>query len=110
MSSNFQCMLHKRLNDFACFEITLIQVLRRFVHHSGRCAFVVEHDLLSAAHLADRVVSFSGVPGSEAVASSPRSAEEGGMDGFLRELGVTFRRDPANGRYGIVYIRIFLFF
>ena len=75
------------------------QVLRRFVLHSGLCAFVVEHDLLMASYLADRVVRFEGdPPGVRARASGPSRTVREGMDGFLAGLGVTFRRDHDNGR------------
>ena len=36
-------------------------------------AFIVEHDFIMAAYLADRVVVYDGVPSSEATAHCPQS-------------------------------------
>ncbi len=58
---------------------------------------MVEHDLLMASYLADRVISFEGEPGRRAKAKAPE-ATRAGMNRFLAGLGVTFRRDQANGR------------
>ena len=59
--------------------------------------FVVEHDFIMATYLADRVVVYAGAPAVEATASAPRPLLAG-MNAFLRQLEVTFRRDPTNHR------------
>lgn len=58
---------------------------------------VIEHDFLMATYLADRVVVFSGTPAIEATAGAPQSLLTG-MNSFLKELEVTYRRDPENYR------------
>lgn len=65
--------------------------------HSRKSALVIEHDFLLATYLADRVVVFSGKPAIEANASPPQSLLTG-MNQFLKNLQVTFRRDPENFR------------
>lgn len=73
------------------------KVIKRFIMHSRKSALVIEHDFLLATYLADRVVVFSGKPAIEANASPPQSLLTG-MNQFLKNLQVTFRRDPENFR------------
>lgn len=66
--------------------------IRRFVKHSGKSAFVVEHDIVMGVYLADKVVTFSGNPGLNCMAHSPTFKEEG-MNRFMQQLDVTIRQD-----------------
>ena len=50
---------------------------------SLQTAFIVEHDFIMAAYLADRVVVYDGVPSSEATAHCPQSLLTGDPDGLL---------------------------
>lgn len=78
-------------------RINCAKVIKRFIMHSKKTAFVVEHDFIMATYLADRVVVYNGQPGVEATASAPQSLLTG-MNEFLKSLEVTFRRDPTNFR------------
>jgi len=78
-------------------RINCAKVIKRFIMHSKKTAFVVEHDFIMATYLADRVVVYHGQPGIEATATSPQSLLTG-MNQFLKSLEVTFRRDPVNFR------------
>eukprot|EP00551_Chaetoceros_affinis_P000279 CAMPEP_0203656184 /NCGR_PEP_ID=MMETSP0088-20131115/40788_1 /ASSEMBLY_ACC=CAM_ASM_001087 /TAXON_ID=426623 /ORGANISM="Chaetoceros affinis, Strain CCMP159" /LENGTH=542 /DNA_ID=CAMNT_0050517065 /DNA_START=251 /DNA_END=1879 /DNA_ORIENTATION=+ len=78
-------------------RINCAKVIKRFIMHSKKTAFVVEHDFIMATYLADRVVVYTGQPGVEATATSPQSLLSG-MNQFLKSLEVTFRRDPTNFR------------
>lgn len=78
-------------------RINCAKVIKRFIMHSKKTAFIVEHDFIMATYLADRVVVYHGNPGVEATASSPQSLLTG-MNQFLKGLEVTFRRDPVNYR------------
>ena len=78
-------------------RINCAKVIKRFIMHSKKTAFVVEHDFIMATYLADRVVVYWGQPGVEATASAPQSLLTG-MNMFLKSLEVTFRRDPVNFR------------
>ena len=72
-------------------------MIKRFILHSKKTAFIVEHDFIMAAYLADRVVVYEGEPSKHALANSPQSLLSG-MNKFLKALGITFRRDPINYR------------
>jgi ATP-binding cassette subfamily E protein 1 len=78
-------------------RINCAKVIKRFIMHSKKTAFVVEHDFIMATYLADRVVVYSGEPGKEATATAPQGLLTG-MNEFLKQLEVTFRRDPTNFR------------
>eukprot|EP00887_Chlorella_sp_A99_P003911 scaffold11.g3911.t1 len=78
-------------------RIMAAKVIKRFIMHSKKTAFIVEHDFIMAAYLADRVVVYDGQPSREATARSPQSLLTG-MNLFLKNLGITFRRDPTNYR------------
>mmetsp|Transcript_74826 Transcript_74826/g.173389 ORF Transcript_74826/g.173389 Transcript_74826/m.173389 type:complete len:612 (-) Transcript_74826:202-2037(-) len=78
-------------------RVVAARVLKRFILHAKKTAFIVEHDFIMATYLADRVIVYEGQPGIHCVASSPMSLLEG-MNKFLQQLEITFRRDPTNYR------------
>jgi ATP-binding cassette subfamily E protein 1 len=60
-------------------------------------AFVVEHDVVTQVFIADRLMVFSGDPGVNGTAKPPTTLRKG-MNVFLKEMDVTFRRDSATRR------------
>ena len=78
-------------------RIITSKVIKRFILHAKKTAFVVEHDFIMATYLADRVVVYEGTPGVDATARTPQPLMSG-MNLFLRNLDITFRRDPTNFR------------
>jgi ATP-binding cassette subfamily E protein 1 len=73
------------------------KVIKRFILHSKKTAFIVEHDFIMATYLADRVIVYQGNPGVDTVARKPQALLSG-MNTFLADLNITFRRDPTNFR------------
>merc|ERR1711934_1099763 len=78
-------------------RIVAARVIKRFILHAKKTAFVVEHDFIMATYLADRVIVYEGTPGIHCIATTPMSLLEG-MNKFLTILEITFRRDPTNYR------------
>jgi len=78
-------------------RIICSKVIRRFILHSKKTAFIVEHDFIMATYLADRVIVFEGKPSKDALAKAPESLLTG-CNRFLKNLNVTFRRDPNSYR------------
>ena len=78
-------------------RITAAKVIKRFIMHAKKTAFIVEHDFIMATYLADRVIVYDGTPSVKATATTPQSLLTG-MNKFLSSLEVTFRRDPENYR------------
>merc|ERR1719359_2005976 len=58
-------------------RIVAARVLRRFILHQKKTAFVVEHDFFMATYLADRVIVFDGKPGLQCRASPPMPLLQG---------------------------------
>ncbi|KAK2193101.1 hypothetical protein NP493_17g06014 [Ridgeia piscesae] len=73
------------------------KVIKRFILHAKKTAFIVEHDFIMATYLADRVIVFEGIPSQKTMANTPQSLLNG-MNRFLESLEITFRRDPNNLR------------
>jgi ATP-binding cassette, sub-family E, member 1 len=78
-------------------RIIAARVIKRFIMHSKKTAFIVEHDFIMATYLADRVIVFDGQPSINSRANLPESLLTG-CNRFLKNLDVTFRRDPHNYR------------
>lgn len=78
-------------------RIIASKVIKRFILHAKKTAFVIEHDFIMATYLADRVIVFQGAPAVTATATPPQSLLTG-MNKFLASLEITFRRDPTNFR------------
>ncbi|CDO93335.1 unnamed protein product [Kluyveromyces dobzhanskii CBS 2104] len=78
-------------------RIICSKVIRRFILHNKKTAFIVEHDFIMATYLADKVIVFDGIPSKKAYARAPESLLSG-CNRFLKNLNVTFRRDPNSFR------------
>ncbi|CAG9804485.1 unnamed protein product [Chironomus riparius] len=78
-------------------RLVAAKVIKRYILHSKKTGFVVEHDFIMATYLADRVIVFEGSPSVDTTAHTPEALLNG-MNKFLQLLGITFRRDPNNFR------------
>jgi ATP-binding cassette subfamily E protein 1 len=78
-------------------RIVAAKVIRRFILHAKKTGFIVEHDFIMATYLADRVIVYDGSPAMDCCANTPESLLTG-MNKFLANLQITFRRDPSNFR------------
>jgi ATP-binding cassette subfamily E protein 1 len=78
-------------------RVIAARVIKRFIIHTKKTAFIVEHDFIMASYLADRVIVYEGSPGRDCTANTPVGLVPG-MNKFLASLEITFRRDPTNFR------------
>ncbi len=78
-------------------RLQMARVIRRVIEKREAAAFVVDHDVLSVDFISDRLLVFTGEPSRVGKTHGPLGMREG-MNRFLREVGVTFRRDPQTGR------------
>ncbi|KAK2715993.1 hypothetical protein QYM36_010527 [Artemia franciscana] len=76
-------------------RLVAAKVIKNFILHTKKTAFVVESEFIMSSYLADRVIVFNGVPSQNASAAAPQSLLCG-MNRFLKLLGNMFRRDPNN--------------
>lgn len=78
-------------------RLSMARTLRRTVEDRNVTAFVVEHDVVTQDFIADRLMIFTGNPGTIGTANPPTSLRNG-MNTFLKEMNITFRRDPETKR------------
>ena len=78
-------------------RLNMARTIRRVIEAHNVPAFVVEHDVVTQDFIADRLMVFSGEPGVSGVANPPTSLRKG-MNVFLKEMDVTFRRDSVTRR------------
>jgi len=78
-------------------RLQMARVIRKVIEKRDAAAFVVDHDVLSVDFISDRLLVFIGEPSRLGKTSGPMEMRDG-MNLFLREVGVTFRRDPQTGR------------
>ncbi|AAB98713.1 RNase L inhibitor [Methanocaldococcus jannaschii DSM 2661] len=78
-------------------RLRVSKVIRRIADEKEAGMFVVDHDILFQDYISDRFIVFSGEPGKFGVGSSPMNKRDG-ANKFLKEMQITFRRDPETGR------------
>lgn len=78
-------------------RLTVARIIRRIIEERKVTAFIVEHDLMLQNFVSDSVMVFSGEPGVQGIATKPTDLKTG-FNKMLKELDITFRRDPATGR------------
>jgi len=78
-------------------RLSMARTIRRVVESRSVTAFVVEHDVVAQDFIADRLMIFTGEPGIYGVANPPTSLRRG-MNAFLKDMEITFRRDPITKR------------
>jgi ATP-binding cassette subfamily E protein 1 len=78
-------------------RLNMARTVRRVVETHNVTAFVVEHDVVAQDFVADRLMVFTGKPGVKGIAEPPTNLRDG-MNIFLKEMEVTFRRDPTTRR------------
>jgi len=78
-------------------RLNMARTIRRVVENRNVTAFVVEHDVVTQDFIADHLMVFTGNPGTDGVANPPTSLRKG-MNVFLKDMQVTFRRDASTKR------------
>ncbi len=78
-------------------RLAMARTIRRVIETRNATAFVVEHDVVAQDFIADRLMIFTGEPGINGVANVPTTLRKG-MNNFLKNMKITFRRDPATKR------------
>lgn len=73
------------------------KLLKRITKERKAYTFLVEHDLMVLDFASSRLMVFSGDPGVRGYASKPVDLRIG-FNMFLKEMGITFRRDPQTLR------------
>jgi len=78
-------------------RLRLGKIIREILNLTGRSALIVDHDILFVDTISDRLVVFEGKPAVHGNAEGPFFMEEG-MNKFLKNIDLTFRRDDESKR------------
>ena len=78
-------------------RVLATRAIRRYTEAHDATALVVDHDIYMIDLLSDRLQVFDGEPAEHGHAGQPVPMREG-MNAFLANLDVTFRRDGRTGR------------
>ena len=78
-------------------RLTLATAINRYIKMRGKTGVVVDHDLILVDCVSDRIMVFDGEPGVNGVAHTPTD-KRSGFNMFLKDVGITIRREPKTGR------------
>ncbi len=78
-------------------RVLATKVIRRFAENNKVTAMVVDHDIYMIDMLSDRLLVFDGKPMVRGEVHGPFNMREG-MNRFLKNIGITFRRDEETKR------------
>jgi ATP-binding cassette subfamily E protein 1 len=78
-------------------RINAAKTIRRVMEKKGKSALIVDHDVYFLDLVSDSMMVFGGEPGRSGHATGPHTLRQG-MNRFLKDVGVTFRRDNETRR------------
>jgi ATP-binding cassette subfamily E protein 1 len=78
-------------------RVLATRAIRRHAEHEDATVLVIDHDIYMIDLLSDRLLVFDGEPAQRGHTSQPMEMREG-MNTFLADLEITFRRDERTGR------------
>jgi len=78
-------------------RLIISKIIAEMMEQKATTALIIDHDLLFLDYLSQRLLVFEGQPAIKGQAKGPYNLEEG-MTHFLKDLGITFRRDPESNR------------
>jgi ATP-binding cassette subfamily E protein 1 len=78
-------------------RVLATRAIRRFAENGENTVLVIDHDIYLIDLVSDRLMVFDGEPAQRGSAGAPTDMRSG-MNAFLEDLDVTFRRDERTGR------------
>ena len=78
-------------------RVLATSAIRRYAENHDATALVIDHDIYVVDLLSDRLLVFEGEPADRGHAAPPQGMREG-MNDFLSNLDITFRRDERTAR------------
>ncbi|WP_256393551.1 ribosome biogenesis/translation initiation ATPase RLI [Natronoarchaeum rubrum] len=78
-------------------RVQATSAIRRYAEQQNATVLVIDHDMYMMDLLADRLMVFDGEPAEHGHAGQPQEMRSG-MNDFLSNLDITFRRDERVGR------------
>ncbi len=81
----------------SAYRMNSSKVVRRVIENRKKSAIVIDHDIYFVDLISDRLLVFNGKPGISGETFGPTGMKEG-MNSFLQNIGITFRRDKNTQR------------
>lgn len=81
----------------SAYRMSASKVIRRVIENRKKSAIVIDHDIYFVDLISDRLIVFTGTPGESGELFGPTGMVDG-MNRFLAEIGITFRRDRKTQR------------
>jgi ATP-binding cassette subfamily E protein 1 len=78
-------------------RINVAKIIKNFITEEKKASFVVEHDFILSSYIADKIIVFEKKGNNSSSAGKIQSITKG-MNLFLKDLEITFRRDSINYR------------
>ncbi|MFT4313125.1 MAG: ribosome biogenesis/translation initiation ATPase RLI [Candidatus Woesearchaeota archaeon] len=78
-------------------RLTVSKIIKDFMLETGRSALIIDHDLLFIDYLSHKIIVFDGEPAKHGAVTGPFDIQTG-MNMFLKDLDLTFRRDEESHR------------
>jgi len=78
-------------------RLELADAINRFIKLNGKPAAVIDHDIIVIDAISDRMIVFYGTPSKKGYATKPLDKRHA-MNKFLKDIGITLRRDKHSGR------------
>lgn len=78
-------------------RLTISKAIKDMMIEKGKSAIIIDHDLLFIDYLSNKILVFEGEPAIKGNTTGPHKMEQG-MNKFLEELKITFRRDEESHR------------
>ncbi|HDT11577.1 MAG TPA: ribosome biogenesis/translation initiation ATPase RLI, partial [bacterium] len=78
-------------------RLAISRIIRDMMFRKNASSLIVDHDLLFIDYLSQKLIVFNGKPAISGLVTGPFSMTDG-MNKFLKELEITFRRDHETGR------------
>ncbi|MDD3263884.1 MAG: ribosome biogenesis/translation initiation ATPase RLI [Candidatus Nanoarchaeia archaeon] len=78
-------------------KVVLGKIIKDFSYNNEKPLFIIDHDLMLMDYICNKLIVFKGKPGIECETSIPLKIDDG-MNLFLKDIGITFRRDEHSFR------------
>ncbi len=78
-------------------RIKFADIIRKITEKQEITTMVIDHDITLQDYVSDRLMIFDGEPGQKGHAHAGESMHSG-MNKFLKDMAITYRRDPDSGR------------
>ena len=78
-------------------RMKVAKVIKKVMEKEEKASMIVEHDVYFIDMVSQSLMIFSGNPGKKGVAEGPFNLRQG-MNKFLKDLNITFRRDDDSNR------------